>query len=110
MNLAGREDNGRLGSVHSAVVALGRVVDAIHERREAIRSIGADAEAQRLAAAAPETARAARIRPDRRSHITTGESCSMTSAGTPAMPLGKAVACRPSLVGRAPVPPQENQT
>jgi hypothetical protein len=42
--------------------------------------------------------------------MTTGEMLSMTSAGTPRMPLGKAVAERPSLSGRAPIPPPEKKT
>ena len=39
-----------------------------------------------------------------------GATLSITSTGTPMMPDGKAVVWMPSLVGRAPVPPQENQT
>jgi hypothetical protein len=39
-----------------------------------------------------------------------GASDSIVSTWTPITPDGKAVVCRPSLVGRAPVPPQENQT
>ncbi len=34
----------------------------------------------------------------------------MISAGTPRMPLGNAVAEMPSVVGRAPVPPEEKNT
>ena len=40
--------------------------------------------------------------------MTSGDRLSMTSAGTPATPLGKPTALRPSLVGRAPVPPTWN--
>ena len=36
--------------------------------------------------------------------MTTGEMLSITSAGTPRMPLGKAVADSPSSVGRALIP------
>ena len=42
-----------------------------------------------------------------RSCTTSGERLSITSTGTPATPLGKLVLSRPSLLGRAPVPPAD---
>ena len=42
--------------------------------------------------------------------MSSGETFSMISAGTPWMPLGKAVAEMPSLSGRAPMPPDEKKT
>jgi hypothetical protein len=45
-----------------------------------------------------------------RLRLNSGEAFSMISAGTPRMPLGKAVAEIPSLLGRAPVPPDEKKT
>ena len=41
--------------------------------------------------------------------MSVGETDSIASAGTPRMPLGKAVADRPSDVGRAPMPPAEKK-
>ena len=82
----------------------------VEETRELEGAIRAHAELERLPAAAAEPPGPGRILRISRRCTTTGESCSITSAGTPAMPQGKAVACRPSFFGRAPVPPQENQT
>ena len=39
----------------------------------------------------------------------TGDTASITSAGTPLIPLGKAVADNPSARGRAPMPPAEKK-
>ena len=102
-----RHQSGR--TILAAITAARRIIDALeHCQHIEGDPVGAP-HLDDLTESAPEASRAAwsRGRNSFRQN-TIGVMASLTSTGMPRTPLGKAVALKPSLVGRAPVPPLLN--